>query len=138
MKEYTKIRRFYAWVGFAFIWAVILLVVLFFFAQYEFRNAKVIQRDIIAAVVTAYSSSVDETDKTPNINAAGARPKLGSIACPSKYPFGTVIVIQGKEYRCDDRMAQKLQKESHFDVWLPSKAEAIRFGRQLAIITIIK
>jgi 3D (Asp-Asp-Asp) domain-containing protein len=140
MKEYTRIRRFYARVGFAVIWFLIIAIIAYLSMTIEFRPAKIEAAPLppvqIAAVITAYSSSVDETDSTPNINAMGTRPHLGSVACPSQYKFGTEILIQGKTYQCDDRMAQKTREKPHFDIWMPSKQEALRFGNQLEIVTI--
>jgi 3D (Asp-Asp-Asp) domain-containing protein len=76
--------------------------------------------------ITAYSSSVDETDDTPNINARGTAPKDGSIACPRYYELGTKFRIEGKIYECDDRMSVRFP--DRFDIWLPSKALALEHG----------
>lgn len=150
MKSYTPLRRFYAWVGFATIVVIVLAVLAFLLSKVMYPDGKTLlispqaamaaenQKVQIAAVVTAYSSSVDETDATPNINAAGLRPHEGSIACPAKYAFGTTIIIEGKQYQCDDRMAQSLRDKPHFDIWVSSKKEAFGFGKQLAIVTIQK
>ena len=139
-KEYTPIRQFYAWVGFAaIILLVVFLIILFILSLYPPSNtmAAVSPAKIeIAAVVTEYTSSADETDSTPFLNASGTRPKEGSIACPSKYPFGTVVTIGGQDYKCDDRMAREYRDQPHFDIWVQSKAEAFKFGNKLEIVTI--
>jgi 3D (Asp-Asp-Asp) domain-containing protein len=140
MKEYTKLRIFYSWVGFSVIWAIVILLIgfliVYFFYPIQKTEAFSPAKIEVAAIVTAYTSSEDETDSTPLINAAGTRPQDGSIACPSKYPFGTLVMIQGKEYRCDDRMARDLQDQPQFDIWVTSKKEAFEFGRQLVIATV--
>ena len=139
MKEYTKLRIFYSWVGFSVIWAVIILLAAFLIAYFfypiqkteAFSPAKI----EVAAIVTAYTSSEDETDSTPFLNASGGRPQAGSVACPSKYPFGTLVTIQGQEYKCDDRMSASRRDDSYFDVWMPTKAEAREFGKKILIVT---
>ncbi len=88
----------------------------------------------VTATVTAYTSSVDETDDTPLVNAAGTEPHTGSIACPIRYPFGTVVRFEGNAYVCDDRMSSKYS--DRFDIWVETKAEAFEFGIRNVIIYI--
>jgi len=58
----------------------------------------------------------------------------GSIACPVAYDFGTEFIVEGVTYRCDDRMNVKYANENRFDIWMPSKAQAIEWGtKQLTI-----
>lgn len=83
---------------------------------------------IIKARVTAYTSSVEETDDTPFVAASGTSTRPGIIACPRKYPFGTIFEIQGRRYDCQDRMA--LKNDGMFDIWMSTKEEAYRFGTQ--------
>ena len=80
------------------------------------------------AEVTAYSSSLDETQGDPFITASGQRVRDGIIACSRDYPFGTRFLIEGKLYVCLDRLARKY--DHRIDIWKPSKAEALRFGRR--------
>jgi 3D (Asp-Asp-Asp) domain-containing protein len=90
----------------------------------------------VAGEVSAYTSSVDETDDTPFLTAAGTKTRRGVVACPSKYALGTVVQINGKEYVCEDRMNPRYRNTSHFDIWVPTKAEAFKFGRQHLTVTI--
>lgn len=137
MKEYTPIRRFYAWVGFLSLIAYVLIGISYLIPSVV-RYERPAQEYIIeVATITAYTSSPDETDDTPFENAAGTMPRPGSIACPTRYPFGTVVSIEGKLYRCDDRMAAKFRNESHFDIWMESKADAFEFGRQSLTVVIM-
>jgi 3D (Asp-Asp-Asp) domain-containing protein len=92
----------------------------------------------IRAEVTAYTSSVDETDDTPEITASGARTRDGIAACPAKYPFGTKVIIAGKEYECQDRMNARYRDQSKFDIWVESKDEAFQWGRRELAIEIRK
>lgn len=88
------------------------------------------------AIITAYTSSVDETDDNPFENASGTRPQKGSIACPASIPFGAKVFLFTStstppiEYQCDDRMAAKYRDTMRFDIWLETKEEAFEFGRQ--------
>lgn len=90
----------------------------------------------IVAEITAYTSSVDETDDTPDINASGTQPTDGSIACPRRYELGTAFMIQGKRYTCDDRMNKRY--DDRFDIWMKSKSDALAFGIQTLPVEIAR
>lgn len=100
-------------------------------------SADEVQQIVVQAVVTAYTSSVDETDDNPWETASGSRARNGVVACPSKYEFGTRVAIAGREYTCEDRMNKRYRDLEHFDVWHESKAEAFAFGKQELPITIL-
>lgn len=90
--------------------------------------------EMVYATITAYTSSEDETDEDPWTTAAGTRPGPGTIACPAKWPFGTIVEIEGARYRCEDRMNKRYRDKEHYDIWLTSKEEAFEWGkRELAI-----
>lgn len=87
----------------------------------------------VLASVSGYSSSPDQTDAEPLITANGDTVGFGTIACPSEFAFGTKIKINGKEYRCNDRMNKRYRNSSepyYFDIWFESRSEAVEFGRQ--------
>lgn len=92
---------------------------------------------VVLANVSAYTSSTDETDEDPGTTASGTTPERGTIACPSKYDFGTRVIIRGKTYICEDRMNSRYRKTEHFDIWVASKSEAYRWGRQTLKIEIM-
>ena len=85
---------------------------------------------VISAEVSAYTSSVEETDDTPHLTASGSQTRPGVIACPSRLEFGTKVEIFGKLYVCEDRMNQRYAGKDVFDIWMPSKELAIEWGRQ--------
>ena len=85
---------------------------------------------VVVAQVTAYTSSVDETDSTPFETASGARTRDGILACPPKYEFGTVIEIKGKNYVCEDRMNRRYHNQERFDIWVETKDVAYEWGLQ--------
>jgi 3D (Asp-Asp-Asp) domain-containing protein len=94
----------------------------------------------IKAVLTAYSSSPEETDDSPFITASGKLVRDGIIA-NNLLPFGTKIRIPklygNKVFTVEDRMSSK--KASHqFDVWMPNKPLAISFGVKTADIEVLE
>lgn len=103
------------------------------------RAAKEVQVRVLTrfdAIVTAYSSTPEETDSTPFISADGNQVYDGLIACPRKYPFGTLFRIAGKVYRCGDRLNQKF--DDRFDIWKATKEEAIHHGTQVLSTEIVE
>ena len=81
--------------------------------------------------VTAYSSSVDETDDTPFITASGQKTRDGIIAT-NELKFGEIVRVAGKEYEVQDRMNSRYNYR--YDIWKPSKQEALNFGKQILLI----
>ena len=96
------------------------------------------ERDLFLATVTAYTSSVGETDDTPFITASGERTGSGILACPARYEFGTKIIIEGEEYVCKDRMNKRYREGDYFDIWVESKEVAFNWGRQDVEVEVIK
>lgn len=84
------------------------------------------------AEVTAYSSSPDETWGNPFITASGREVYDGLVACPRKFPFGTRFRIGSRVYTCWDRTDKRF--DHRFDIWKPSKEEALRFGKQVLVV----
>lgn len=92
----------------------------------------------VLATITAYTSSVDETDDTPFITASGARTGHGIIACPPKYPFGTQVVLEGKTFTCEDRMNRRYHDQERFDIWVETKDVAFDWGVRDLEVKILK
>lgn len=84
------------------------------------------------AEVTAYSSSPDETWGDPFITASGREVHEGLVACPRKFPFGTRFRIGKRIYTCWDRLHRRF--DDRFDIWKPSKQEALQFGKKVLIV----
>ncbi len=76
--------------------------------------------------ITAYSSSIDETDDSPFIMANNKRVFYGAVA-NNCYDFGQVVNIMGYEFVVSDRKNSRYGCE-WWDIWLPSKEEALKFG----------
>lgn len=81
-------------------------------------------------VVTAYSSSLWETDDDPNITASGTLVRSGVVA-NNLLPFDTKVRIPklygDRIFIVEDRMNSR--KDSYqLDIWFPSYWEAKKFG----------
>lgn len=89
--------------------------------------------------ITAYSSSVDETDASPFITASGAYVRDGIIAA-NFLKIGTQVKIPAlygdKIFVVEDRMAA--YNYGKVDIWMPSKGEAIQFGVKRAEIVVLE
>lgn len=89
--------------------------------------------------VTAYSSSVDETDSTPHLTASGTRTRDGIVAS-NLFPLGTQIRIPElfgeKVLVVEDRMHERFT--NRIDIWMPSKWSALYFGKKQAEVEIVE
>lgn len=95
-------------------------------------------QEFVRAEVSAYTSSVEETDDTPEINAMGRKPGPGSIACPARYEFGTRVIVAGKNYFCDDRMSPRYSGGDYFDIWMSSRDKAVHWGRRHVTVEVVQ
>lgn len=84
----------------------------------------------IQVVVTAYSSTEDQTDSTPFDTASGKKVRDGIIA-NNMLPFGTKVRIPqlygDKIFTVEDRMHSRKGKY-HIDIWFPEYKQAKQFG----------
>jgi len=89
-------------------------------------------------VITAYSSTIWETDSSPFITASGTHVRDGIIAA-NTLPFGAKIMIPeifgDKVFTVEDRMAAKNYHK--IDIWFPSTRQARHFGVKKAKILIL-
>ena len=94
----------------------------------------------IKVIITAYSSTPEETDDTPFITAAGTTVRDGIIA-NNLFPFGTKIRIPelygDKVFTVEDSMSSK-KGYYHFDIWFSSKQGAKDFGAKLTQIEVLE
>jgi 3D (Asp-Asp-Asp) domain-containing protein len=82
----------------------------------------------ITATIYAYNSLPEQTDEDPTITASGKIAYEGSIACPSRYEFGTRVEYAGKFYTCEDRMNKRYRDGNYFDIWMADSVDAVNFG----------
>lgn len=94
----------------------------------------------IKVVITAYSSTPDQTDDTPFITASGKYVADGIVA-NNMLPFGTKIRIPDlygdKIFVVEDRMNRR-KSNYQFDIWFPEKQLAVNFGVKTAEIEILE
>ncbi|MEE8131511.1 MAG: hypothetical protein V3T98_00455 [Candidatus Paceibacterota bacterium] len=92
----------------------------------------------IKIVITAYSSSPEETDDTPFITAAGTFVRQG-VAAANFLPIGTKIklpdVFGDQIFIIEDRMHPRFN--DRVDVWFAEKSTAKTFGKQLSRIEVL-
>lgn len=120
------------------LFAFTLLEIGTYFTSYTFLHYEAeAQVEAFFAEVTAYSSTVDQTDNDPFITASGERVRKGGIACPNWLEFGDRVEIEGKEYECNDVMNKRYRDGKYFDIWFESRQQALNFGRQRLAVVIV-
>ncbi len=86
-------------------------------------------RKVIYVIVTAYSSTPDQTDNSPFITANGTWVHDGTLAA-NFLPFGTKVRLPdysgNKIYTVEDRMNQRYYYRA--DIWMPTREAAKQFG----------
>lgn len=94
----------------------------------------------IRVIITAYSSTVDQTDSDPFITAAATRVRDGVVA-NNYLPMGTKIRIPElygeKIFVVEDRMHSR-KGNYHIDIWFSSYWEAKNFGVKRTYIEILE
>ena len=94
----------------------------------------------IKVVITAYSSTPDQTDDTPFITASGGYVGDGIIA-NNMLPFGTKVKIPAlygdKVFTVEDRMAS-YKSNYHIDIWMPTRTSALNFGVKTTEIEVLE
>ena len=94
-------------------------------------DESVSERKFRSAMVTGYSSSVNETDSTPFLTASGSYVRDG-VAASNFLPFGTKFKLPklfgDKVFTVEDRMNARYNGTNYVDIWFASKSDALRFG----------
>jgi len=94
----------------------------------------------IKVIITAYSSTPDQTDDTPFITASGKHVADGIVA-NNMLPFGTEIRIPelygDKVFVVEDRMHRR-KSNYHVDIWFPERHLAVNFGVKTAEIEVLE
>lgn len=90
------------------------------------------------AVFTAYNTVPSQTDESFCIaaNRADICDRTDVVACPRKYPFGTLIRVNKKVYVCVDRM--KNDNPARFDISFDKDLKGARqFGIQKLMVEVV-
>ena len=94
----------------------------------------------VEMIVTAYSSSVNQTDSTPYVTASGTFVRPG-VAASNVLPFGTKFRIPGifgdTVFTIEDRMNKRYNGKNCMDIWFESRGKAQSFGRQITQVEIL-
>jgi 3D (Asp-Asp-Asp) domain-containing protein len=94
----------------------------------------------VKAVMTAYSSTPDQTDDTPFITASGKTVADGIVA-NNMLPFGTKVRIPelygDKVFVVQDRMNRRMG-DHRFDIWMPDRTSALKFGVKTVVIEVLE
>lgn len=83
--------------------------------------------------ITFYTAAADEGSGT-GITASGTYATAGRTVAMNGVPFGTRVIIDGQEYLVEDRGNLG---SNVIDVFVESKAEAFRLGRQYKTVQVI-
>jgi len=96
--------------------------------------------NVVKVIVTAYSSTVWQTDEDPFVTASGIHVKEGIVA-NNMLPFGTKIKIPeyfgDKVFIVEDRMNHR-KGPYWVDIWFATTQEAEDFGIREAYIEILE
>jgi len=90
-------------------------------------------------MITAYSSTPEETDSSPFITASGKLVREGIIAA-NFLPMGTKVRIPelfgNQIFVVEDRMHPR--KKKNVDIWFATKKEALNFGAKKSFIEVLQ
>jgi len=89
--------------------------------------------------VTAYSSTVDQTDSSPFITANGSHVHPGTIAA-NFLPFGTKVKFPDyfgdRIFVVEDRTNAKYS--SRIDIWMETREAALQFGKRHLVAVVVE
>lgn len=93
-------------------------------------------------VATAYCACVRCCGKTDGITASGKVAQAGHTVAVNWLPFGTVVRINGKEYRVEDRGAvshfgSRKKPKKRVDIYMASHAEALAWGKRTVNVEVM-
>ena len=78
--------------------------------------------------VSAYTASVRECGKDDAITASGEKAVEGRTIAMENVPFGTRVIINGKEYIVQDRFGHG--KDGYIDIFMEDEDRAWEWGRR--------
>ncbi len=101
--------------------------------------SKTPKAQIVHTLITAYSSTPEQTDSTPFITASGSYVRTGIVAA-NFLPFGSQIrlpeIFGAQIFTVEDRLAKNYN--DRIDVWFPTKKAAVDFGTKITKVEILQ
>lgn len=98
-----------------------------------------VARRTLWVTVTAYSSTVDQTDGDPFTTASGEKVRDGIIAW-NNVPFGTKVRLPDKFgdkiFVVKDRLNPRASRY-HLDIWMPTREAAKQWGARVVKVEIL-
>lgn len=95
-------------------------------------------RLVVQVLVTAYSSTPDQTDDTPFTTANGTTVHTGVVAA-NWLPFGAHVRLPDhfgdQMFVVEDRMNQRFAKR--LDIWMPTREEAVAWGARYVTVEVL-
>lgn len=95
-------------------------------------------RLVVQVLVTAYSSTPDQTDSSPFTTANGTTVHTGVVAA-NWLPFGTHVRLPeqfgGQMFVVEDRMNQRFAKR--LDIWMPTREQAVTWGARYITVEVL-
>jgi 3D (Asp-Asp-Asp) domain-containing protein len=70
------------------------------------------------------------------LTASGQYTRPGICACGPSFPFGTIFVVSGKWYVCQDRGSAIT--DGHLDLWVGEDEEAWAWGRRQMQVVVVR
>lgn len=91
---------------------------------------------MLEVTVTAYSSTLEQTDGDPFTTASGTHVRPG-VAAANFLPIGTRVQLGSYVYTIEDRTSSRYTGSYRMDIWMPSTNEARAFGVQRHALEVI-
>lgn len=95
-------------------------------------------RLVVQVLVTAYSSTPDQTDDTPFTTANGTTVHTGVVAA-NWLPFGAHVRLPDhfgdQMFVVEDRMNRRFSKR--LDIWMPTREEATTWGARYVTVEVL-
>lgn len=97
-------------------------------------------RRTVWVTVTAYSSTVDQTDSDPFTTASGEKVRPGIVAWNAA-PFGAELrlpdVFGEKIFVVQDRLNERATPY-HLDIWMPTREQALAWGARVLKVEVLQ
>ena len=84
--------------------------------------------------ITAYNATVEQCGKADGITASGTYVTEGRTVACNNFPFGTKLLIGGREYVVEDRCGY----DNVVDIYFDSYDDAMKWGRKTMEVIVVR